>query len=461
MTKNYYACHGKSIEERQGENFMFLRKSKLFSIAVCIITVLSMFSLMIPGKVNADSNDKSLTLVCISSDTVLSGMKWKLYKVGKRISGKGNFSQIGDFAGFQINFSRLTPERVNEAAQTFQSYAIANKIAPLREGQTNEYGEVEFTGLDSGLYLVTGKLLKVDTHYYVPTTALIEIKEDDTNLRYNAYPKFEYQVANAQPRNYTVDKVWVNDENHLSARPIDITVDLYKDEEYYDTVILNEDNKWKYRWTDLDGTSTWIAMERDVPENYELKIEFSYDSAHYHLINSYVEDEGTGTTITTSTSTTATSVGNEEGSRTRTTTSTTVSNAEDTRTNTATTVSGTLVDGSDTKTTTTATVYNDTVTRTGTDVTTTGTVNNGTVTRTRTTASTRDNEGKVTTTRRPSGGNSSGGGGGGGNNGGGSGSGGGKLPQTGQLWWPVVPLSIGGVLLVGAGLVIRSRKKED
>lgn len=68
----------------------------------------------------------------------------------------------------------------------------------------------------------------------------------------------------------------------------------------------------------------------------------------------------------------------------------------------------------------------------------------------------------TTTTRRPSGGNSSNSGGGsyGGGNGGGY-SNSGKLPQTGQLWWPVIPLSIGGVLLVGAGLVIRSKRKED
>ncbi|MBR3045155.1 MAG: Cna B-type domain-containing protein [Oscillospiraceae bacterium] len=36
-----------------------------------------------------------------------------------------------------------------------------------------------------------------------------------------------------------------------------------------------------------------------------------------------------------------------------------------------------------------------------------------------------------------------------------------KLVQTGQLWWPVLPLSLGGVVLIGAGISMRSGKKKD
>ena len=36
-----------------------------------------------------------------------------------------------------------------------------------------------------------------------------------------------------------------------------------------------------------------------------------------------------------------------------------------------------------------------------------------------------------------------------------------KLIQTGQLWWPVVPLTLGGGLLIGAGLSARRKKCGD
>ena len=40
---------------------------------------------------------------------------------------------------------------------------------------------------------------------------------------------------------------------------------------------------------------------------------------------------------------------------------------------------------------------------------------------------------------------------------------GGKLPQTGQLWWPVPVLALGGMIFVGIGfcLISRSKKEDD
>lgn len=36
-----------------------------------------------------------------------------------------------------------------------------------------------------------------------------------------------------------------------------------------------------------------------------------------------------------------------------------------------------------------------------------------------------------------------------------------KLIQTGQLWWPVLPLSLGGIVLIGAGISMKNGKKND
>lgn len=415
---------------------MLLKKSKLFNAFVCIITALSVFSLVFPYNVRAENNDKSVTLVCVSGNTVLSGMTWKLYKVGERTSNNMNFVQTGDFSAIQVNLQRLTPERVNEAAQTFQSYAIANGLQPLREGQTDSNGEVEFNGLDAGLYLLSGKLLKIGTNYYVPTTALIEIREDDSDLRYDAYPKFEYQVANQTPRHYFAYKKWVGDEENPDKRPKQVIFDIYRDEEYYDSVVLSDENNWKCDWIDYEGVSQWMVMEKDVPEHYELQI--IYDESRFTLYNSYTE-ENIGTTTTV-----------QSGQTTTTTT----------------TFSGPTGDGSATTTVSTD-VSGETVTRTDTATTTTlqsGSSQTGTDTSTSTTSGSTSTSGKNGGSGN-SGGNSSGGGKGNGSSSGGksnsSSSSSRKLPQTGQLWWPVVPLSIGGVLLVGAGLVIRARRKED
>ncbi|MCM1314290.1 MAG: Cna B-type domain-containing protein [Prevotella sp.] len=453
---------------------MILRKSKLFSIVVCIITVLSVLSLMIPKGTYAEENDKSITLVCVNGDTILAGMEWKIYRVGQRSANGQNFVQNEDFAGTQINLRRITADSVNKAAQSYQSYAIAAGIQPVQTGITDEHGEVQFTGLNAGLYLISGKLLKVDSHYYLPNASLIEIKEGDTDLKYDAYPKFEYQVMSGQPRAHIVYKEWEGDEEHLDKRPDHVVVDIYRDEEYYDTVILNEENDWRYRWVDSDGSSSWIVMEKDIPECYEMIIEYDIN---YRIQNSYTDEPFTTTTrsgaaTVTTTTTVNTSISVGQASTTIATTTFPIGNATVTNTRTTTasfpvlnnTETRSRTTTSDTVTVTTATtdtVQSGTATETTSSdnistETATGTTTNS-VAESESTTTTVETETTIKTTTKKSGSGSSG-------SSGGKSSGGSssiKLPQTGQLWWPVVPLSIGGVLFVSAGLVMKSRRKSD
>ncbi|MDE6833703.1 MAG: hypothetical protein K2J39_05590 [Ruminococcus sp.] len=489
---------------------MILKKSRLLSIVTCIITVLSVLSLMIPKGTYANS-DKSMTLVCVSGDTILSGMDWKIYRVGQRSADGQRFVQNEDFSGTQINLRRITADSINKAAQSYQSYAVAAKIPPIQEGFTNEQGEVQFTGLSAGLYLICGKTLQVGSNYYVPNATLIEVREEDTDVKYDAYPKFEYQVMNGQPRAHTVYKEWEGDDEHLDMRPDHVEVEIYKDEVLYETVTLSAANNWRYRWVDSTGASSWLVMEKDIPECYQMIID--YDN-NYRIQNSYDETFTTTTTttqaitttttttrrpvttttttttrrtVTTTTTTLRTSIslgqasttafttttfplGNLTVTRTRTTTATfPVMNGSVTRpTTTTTTESGTVTTDTVQSEIVTETTSGETVTTTVTDsnTTTTQTASGSeTVTTTQTTSgtetatttTTEEEEETPATTRKTTSasiGKVS-------NSGGGSSSNSVKLPQTGQLWWPVVPLSIGGILFISAGLVMKSKRKSD
>ena len=264
----------------------------------------------------------------------------------------------------------------------------------------------------------------------------------------------------SQFRAHVVYKEWVGDEEHLGVRPDHVTVDIYKDEEYYQTVILNEENNWRYRWVDEEGASSWIVMEKDPPENYEVNIE--YDT-NYRIQNSYTNEPFTTTTVPVDTVTTTTSTSISGGQINTGVTTTTV-----------TTVASYSNQVSRTRTTALTNVMNASMTNTRTTTATTNTVESGAATETNNTSTHQENTstttastenasstsvGNETTTKSTGSGN----GGGGGNSGGkgNNSSGSTKLPQTGQLWWPVVPLSIGGVLCLSAGLVIRTRKKSD
>ena len=340
-------------------------KNRYTRLTVFLLSMLLCISFCVPFTGSCeDSNDRSITLICRKDETILTGMQWKLYRIGER-SGN-SFNLTGDFAGYPIDMSSITEENVEQTAKTLESYAVADGIPPINSGETGENGELTFSGLSSGLYLAVGRTLKVGSKYYVPSSLLLEASDKDVSFSYDAYPKFFYATLGNTIGSYTVRKVWVNDSADNAAHPTYVTVDLYCNGELNDTVTLNEENNWEYRWKELDPTNNWHVAERDIPVDYTVIIDFN--STQYLIKNSY-KSTGTSSSITT------------------TTTSTTTSSV--------------------------------------TGVTTTTVITHTNITKPPT-----------TTSALP------------------------PLAQTGQLWWPVIPLSAGGLILISLGSLIKTKKDD-
>lgn len=345
-------------------------RRKITHIAVFLLSLLVCLLSCVPLSVSCDdSGERSINLICRKDDTILTGMKWRLYKVGER-SGSG-IVLTGAFAGYQIDTSNITEENVEQIAKTIASYAVVDGVAPVSSGETNKDGELTFSGLSKGVYLAVGRTLQVDKTFYVPSTLLLEANDSDVTFSYDAYPKFAYITLSSVVDSYTVKKVWINDTPESIPHPTYVTVDLYRNDKIYDTVTLNEENNWEYRWNDLEPINDWYVVERHIPVDYTVLIDFN--SNQYLIKNSYDPTFTPGTT---------------------------------------TTVTGTAL-------TTTALDEKTTIKTTATSTATT-----------KTTAQTP----QTTTKELP------------------------PLIQTGQLWWPVIPLAIGGILLLTLGLLIKSKK---
>lgn len=330
-----------------------MQKSKIKRIAAVLLgTGLCLLMPVRPQTADAAA-DQKITLTCRQDETILQGVQWTLYEIGER---NGNEIRFNDaLASYSLDLGDLSADAVDTAAKTLECYVIAAGLQPIAQGKTDANGELVFDGLDNGLYLAVGKTLQVEEICYFPSTLLLEVNDSDTGLSYDAFPKFYAENRSSLDKNYIVKKVWVDDEAGNIARPVNVTVDLYEDGALRDTVTLSDENKWQYRWESLDATSNWTVVEREIPVNYEVMID--YNSQQYLIRNSYKPT----TEVTT----------------------------------TATTVS--------TQTTTTSAPPTTTIT---------------------------------TATKE-------------------------RLVQTGQLWWPVLPLSVGGVLLIGTGITVKDGKKKD
>ena len=370
---------------------MSKNKQKYLTFVMCISVMLAAIVGLIVPNVHAASNGE-LKLICVNEDIPLSGMQWKIYRVAEIT--KNGYVLSGDFGRYHVDLIDMSKENISAAAQTLESYAIADKKNPLATASADSSGTVVFQGLKKGLYLALGSLYEAEPFYYDPAPILVEVGDGTES----AYPKISRATLTDEVSSYTVRKVWLDNDDSFEVRPVYVTVDVYKDGELFDTVTLNEENNWQYRWESENKLTEWLVIEREIPTEYEVRIE--YNEKQYLIRNRHISVKKwddviettapiSGTTVTTYTTTvTETATGTATGSRPDT-------------------------DGKITS-------------------------SSSSVSSTSSTSATKNN---VNTTTQKQ-----------------SASSGGKLPQTGQLWWPIIPLVFGGAILIVLGFILRPKK---
>jgi len=79
---------------------------------------------------------------------------------------------------------------------------------------------------------------------------------------------YVYSIENTAIKTLAVnvEKVW--DDGGYHARPESLEVTLYRDNEPFETVTLDESNNWSYAWTDLTDEHTWSVDETEIPAEY-------------------------------------------------------------------------------------------------------------------------------------------------------------------------------------------------
>lgn len=346
----------------------------------------------------------SLTMICQTEDgIILEGGSWKIYHVADR-NADGELRLQGDFRYYPVYLGDTSESALREAAETLKYYTVSGRIEPDDEGVTDASGRVKFDSLTNGLYLLVGDYVSVGriTYCYVPF--LIEVPAPDTNdLDLIAYPKSSVMSWSDEPVEYTVKKIWQNDEDMPELRAVSITAEIYSDGELYDTIVLDDSNDWTYSWN-ASASHEWSIIEVDVPRDYA--VIYTSSGVQYAIVNTYYEDfyfweeEPVHTSIAETTQT--------ETNTTPVTDTSVTTAATDTMEETTASASQT----------TAAEPSNTTITSVSaaTSITTTVT----------TAASQTSNQD--------------------------------KLPQTGQLWWPVPLLVIAGLFSITAGLKLHSKE---
>ena len=220
--------------------------------------------------------DSSLEIIFREGEKNLSGAEFSVYLIAN-ITENGEFVVTEEFSDFNVNIIGKNDEAWRELASALEGFVYQNGFVPAAKGKTDSEGILTLEGLKPGLYLIIGNPVSVDEYTYFAETAIIQIPVLDNEKKVWNYdvsikPKYS-SVPDLEPDSFItrkVLKIW-NDKGYEAIRPKEITVYLFCDGKIYDTVILNEDNNWRYTWEKLEEGHQWLVSENN-PEGYTVRI---------------------------------------------------------------------------------------------------------------------------------------------------------------------------------------------
>lgn len=266
-------------------------KKKNIYIWLCICMVILLFPVHV---VAAPGNEETRLTI-----------KYPVSRVNFRFFKVANFSEYGDFdlvspfdiyadeiaelENLETNEEEITAETWRNLAYTLENYVVSEQICYDFIEQTSESGRIIINNIEKGLYLILGEQVVTEEKTYTPAPMLMTVPNRDEGGNWDSQVVLEYTgktSINDIYDEYTVQKIWVDDGKE-KKRPDEIVVNLYmaKSDEPYDTVVLNEDNNWKYTWTELPNGEKWNVSEQVVPEDY--KVSYQVDGSTFAITNTY------------------------------------------------------------------------------------------------------------------------------------------------------------------------------
>ena len=228
--------------------------------------------------------EASLTLHYQKDGAAFADLQVGIYRIAEAFPD-GSFQLIEPFASYPLNIHGITvQEQWNQVAQTIYACIVSDQIAPDYEKMTDENGTVCFADLDTGLYFVREVVAENTNGTYIFNQFMVYLPTPQADGSYNYAVEARPKCTNFVPRTqYTVTKLW-QDSGNQASRPKEVSVEIYKDGQLYETQILSASNNWTYTWyVSGEDHSKWAVAERTVPDNY--KVTIRQNGSHFSIIN--------------------------------------------------------------------------------------------------------------------------------------------------------------------------------
>lgn len=228
---------------------------------IVILLILFISPIYIKADI-VDFNKKGtivIELIESTDNTKVSDSEVVIYKLADAIELNNNlsFKYIDELNKCSANINSLQEEisKLNNC--------IKNKELPTYKGITNSEGIVIFNELDLGLYLITETKTNEKYSLFEPFILMLPL-QDNNNWVYSVLSNPKTDIIKLI--DLTVKKEWNNSTSN--KLPKSVTIELLKDEELIDTVVLNQDNDWTHIWKDIEKSDNYKVREINIPTGY-------------------------------------------------------------------------------------------------------------------------------------------------------------------------------------------------
>ena len=220
----------------------------------------------------------TLTISYRCDGIAFSDQSVKLYKIAD-VSADAQYTLESDFAASGLILNGIqTNGEWNVIRTTLETYILANNIDPMMTDVTDDSGVAGFDGLKPGIYMLSSLRVEQDeTAYYFDST-LVALPGLNTegiwqyDVSAAAKPEVLPPTDPEDDISFKILKLWRGDEGR-NDRPARIEVEIFRNGNSYETVVLSEQNLWSYSWTAKDDGATWKVAERNIPKGYTMTLD--------------------------------------------------------------------------------------------------------------------------------------------------------------------------------------------
>ena len=278
---------------------MLKRKTGIIMLVLCVFFQLMLLGAQAASTLDAvepinTENKCSREISYCYGDTAFSGAEVKLYKIAD-VSADFQYTLTEPFeiSGIILNGIRTSGEW-DVVRSTLEVHILVNGIKPDAVFKTDQNGVVSFDELSTGMYFATVDQITQNDQSFRFDSAVVALPGLGSDGRWqydvtvNAKPEALPPVDPDTETTLKVVKLWKGEENK-STRPESIEIQIFKNGESFETVILSEENNWSYSWTVKQSNSVWNVTEKNVPQGYTMTVEVRESS--FVVTNTYTTSD--------------------------------------------------------------------------------------------------------------------------------------------------------------------------